>query len=61
MLQLNKKERSTGEETPGLERAKVRAELIEEFGNVFQQVADASDDAEDGHEIRRNRSWEIGM
>lgn len=42
------------EKTPGLDRDKLRAELVEEFEKTFQQVADAVDDAEAGHIIRQS-------
>lgn len=51
---LNSEEKSMSENTPGLDREKLRAELMEEFETVFQQVVDAVDDAEDGHIIRQS-------
>jgi hypothetical protein len=51
---LNTEERMMSEKTPGLDREKLRAELMEEFEQVFQKVVDAVDDAEAGHIIRQS-------
>jgi len=42
------------EKPSGLDRVKLRAELMAEFETVFQQVVDAVDDAEYGHIIRQS-------
>lgn len=42
------------ESTPGLDRDKLRKELLAEFEEVFEKVADAVDGAEYGHVIRQS-------